>query len=209
MKLVIFGATGQVGRHLVAQALALGHEVTAFVRDPDKLGRSDPRLRAAQGDVLDPEAVARAVQGQDAVLNALGMPLMNQQEVRARGTRNIVGAMVRKGVGRIVCLSALGTGESRALLPVRYRWFLAPIFMRWLYADHEQQERTVKSSPLDWVIVRPGNFVKGPPRGRYCHGDGAIGAKLSLKIAPADVAQFMLAQLNDDGYLRQAPALSY
>ena len=113
MKLTIFGAGGAIGRRLTAQALAAGHDVTAFVREPSRLGQAHPRLRVMRGDVLDAAAVERAVLGRDAVLCALGAPLLNRDGVRLRGTRVIVRAMERAGVDRLICLSMLGVGELR------------------------------------------------------------------------------------------------
>lgn len=209
MKLLIFGATGKVGRHLVEQALERGHEVTAFARHPEKLGPSREKLRLAKGDVLEIGSIIAAMRGQDGVLCALGMPLLNKKGLRARGTANIVQAMEEVGVRRLVCLSALGTGDSAELLPFRYKFILVPLLMRHLYADHELQETHVRNSGLDWVIARPANFVEGERTGEYRHGFTAGEEAPALKISTADVADFMLKQVNDETYLRRTPALSY
>lgn len=219
MKLTIFGSTGGIGRQIVAQALEQGHRVTAFTRSPDKLGRPHENLpqenlphenlEVVKGDVLDPASVERAIRGADAVLCALGMPLMNKENLRAIGTKNIVRAMVASSVGRLVCLSALGAGDSRGILPFHYRNLIVPLLMRRLFADHEIQESSVKKSPLDWVIVRPGNFAKGRRTGAYRHGFSAADRAPKLRISRADVADFMLKQLADDTYLHKTPSLSY
>ena len=209
MKLAIFGATGKIGRHLVDQALTQWHQVTAFTRSPDKLDHPDENLTLFEGDVLESTSVKHAVQGQDGVLCALGMPLMNSQGLRTRGTKNIIRAMEETGVKRLICLSGLGAGDSQQLLPFHYRHFLAPLIMCHLYADHEGQESHVRNSPLDWVIVRPASFVKGPRTGVYQHGFTAADPSLKFKISHADVAEFMVKQLADDRYLRQSPSLSY
>ncbi len=209
MKLIIFGATGTVGRQLAGQALAQGHQVTAFVRDPAKFGAPRHNLRIVKGDVLDAAAVKNAVTGHDVVLCALGRPLMNKEKLRAKGTEIIVRAMQVAGVTRLICLSAMGTAESRALLPLRYTHFLIPLFMRRLYADHSEQERLIRQSGLDWVIVRPGSFQEGPETGTYWHGFKSPQASLTFKISTGDVAHFMLKQLKDNTYLGAAPALSY
>ena len=209
MKLIIFGATGTVGRQLVDQALSQNHQVTAFARNPEKLGQCHENLAVVAGDVLDPASVKRAIKGHDVVLCALGMPLMNKEKLRAKGTRNIVRAMEENGVRRLVCLSALGAGDSREILPPQYKYFLIPLMMRHLYADHELQESHVRNSPLDWVVVRPGNFAKGAHTSSYRHGFTAADSSIKLKISHADVADFMLSQLTDNTYLRQSPGLSY
>ncbi|MCP5084527.1 MAG: SDR family oxidoreductase [Alphaproteobacteria bacterium] len=208
MKLIIFGATGTVGRQLAEQALSENHQVTVFVRNPAKFGAPHPNLRVMKGDVLDPAAVRQAVVGHDVVLCALGRPLMNKEQLRTKGTQNIVQAMQQTGVQRLICLSALGAAESRALLPMRYTHLLIPLFMRRLYADHEQQEACIRGSGLDWVIVRPSNFLEGPRTGAYRHGFNRLDKSWKLKIPTGDVADFMLKQLTDNTYLRSAPALS-
>lgn len=209
MKLLVFGATGKVGRHLVEQALDQGHEVTAFARNPERLGPPRKNLHLAGGDVLDVGSVVAAMRGQDGVLCAVGMPLLNKEGLRARGTANIVQAMEEVGVRRLICLSALGTDDSAELLPLRYKFILVPLLMRHLFADHGLQETCVRESGLDWVIARPANFVEGERTGGYRHGFTAADEAPTLKISTADVADFMLKQVNDDTYLRRTPALSY
>ena len=103
MKLTIFGSTGGTGRQLVTQALEQGHTVTAFVRSPEKLDQKHEKLQTAKGDVMDIALVERAVQGQDAVLCTLSMPTMSKNKLRANGMKNIIQAMKKTGVKRIVC----------------------------------------------------------------------------------------------------------
>jgi len=209
MKVTIFGATGTIGRFLVDQALAQGHSVTAFTRSPDKFKQSARNLHVVNGDVRDPVAVAGAVQDQDAVICALGMPLLNKEGLRADGTRNIVAAMEAAGVKRFVCLSGLGAGDSWSMLPWHYKYLIVPLLMRRLFADHNAQEAHIRKSPLDWIIVRPSNFAKGESSHPYEHGFSKLGPSFKLKMAPPDIADFMLRQLNNDAYLHQAPGLSY
>lgn len=209
MKAIIFGATGKIGRHLIDQTLKQGHEVAVFVRSPKKLDHPSASLEVIQGDVLDEASVERAVKGRDIVLCALGMPLLNKDGLRARGTKNIVRAMGQTGVKRLVCLSAFGTGDSWDALPIHYKYLMAPVLMRYMYADHGRQEKHIKSSSLDWTIVRPAHFVDGEHTGQYRHGFGVGDEPVKLKISYADVADFMLKQLADDTYLRRTPSLSY
>ena len=206
MKLIVFGATGSIGRRLVEQALAQGHAVTAFARRPFAPDLSHPELTRLTGDVLDPAAVDAAVQGQDAALVALGAGAKGQ--LRAPGTRNVVEAMQRHGVRRLVCLSTLGGGDSRPLLTFFWKRIMFGLLLREAYADHQAQEAIVRESGLDWTLVRPGAFTDGPATGAYKHGFPATERGLKLKISRADVADFMLRQLGDPRYLRQAPGLS-
>ncbi len=208
MKIVVFGATGGTGRLIVEQALALGHAVTAFVRDPARMNVAHPNLRLVQGDILDPAAVIQALQGQDAVLCALGMPLMNKDGLRAAGTRNIIDAMQTCDVRRLICLSSFGVGDSYALLPISYRFLVAPLVLRHVLADHARQETYIRDSDLDWTIVRPVNLTDGPAAGVYLQGTQRPNRRLKMKVSRADVAAYMLEQL-DGGYLHQTPYLSY
>ena len=92
MKLIVFGSTGSTGRQVVTQALQQGHDVTAFARSPEKLDLKHEKLQVIKGDVLDLDAVERAIQGQDAVLCTLGAPPTDKSNLRARGTKNIIHA---------------------------------------------------------------------------------------------------------------------
>ena len=208
MKLVVFGATGSVGRKVVEDALAQGHEVTALARDPRGLSEFEGRIRVVQGDVLDSAAVLRAVAGQEAVVIALGRPLLDKSGLREAGTRVIVEAMQEAGVNRLVCLSALGVGDSAAVLPWLYRYILLPTMFRRAFADHLAQERVVRDSGLDWVIVRAVNFTDGAAEGRFRAGLFSDTRKMTLKISRADLAGFLLRQLRDDQFLRKTPGIS-
>lgn len=209
MKITIFGATGKVGRHLVTQALDQGHHVTVFVRNPDKLNQSDKNLKLVQGDIMNYAAVKQATAGQDAIVCALGMPLMNKDGLRAKGTENIVHAMQETGVSRLICLSVFGANGSRPLLPFKYKAFIVPLILRHVIADHEAQEKLVTGTALDWTLVRPGNFTKGGFTGKYRHGFTPDDKPSKIKISQPDLAEFMLKQLNTDTYLRKAPCISY
>ena len=206
MKVLIFGATGATGRHLVEQALTQGHAVTAFVRNPAKLESTN--LQIIQGDVLDAASVERAVQGQDAVVCALGAPASDKTMLRSSGTRNILRAMEKAGVQRFVCQSSLGFGDSRDILPFHFKYVLVPLILRHAFTDHECQEKLIRQSGLEWTIVRPANLTNGDHAGVYKQGF-AVTEKTKLKISRADVADFMLKQLSDDTYVHKTPGLSY
>lgn len=206
MKVIVFGATGSVGRRVVAQALERGHHVTAFARDPSRIGVRHSSLAAAQGDATDPVTVAKAITGHDAVLVSIGSG--RKGGVRAATARVIVNAMEEVGVRRLVCLSSIGVGDSRAHLNFFWRRVMFGLVLRSVYADHVEQEEIVKAGDLDWTIVRSGSFTDGPLIGRYRHGFGPQ-ASAELKISREDVAHFMLDQLTDVTYLRRTPSLSY
>jgi len=207
MKILIFGATGTVGRELVTQALEMGHTVTAFARDPSKLVISHASLKIIEGDVMDSAAVDRAVAGHDAVLIALGAGSKGQ--VRSMGTRNIIQAMQKSGTRRLVCLSTLGVGDSRGNLNFLWKYIMFGMLLRGAFADHVSQEEYVMRSGLDWTIVRPAAYTDGERTANYRHGFPATAKALKLKISRADVADFVLAQLADNSYVHMTPGVSY
>ena len=209
MKLIVFGATGGTGQQLVQQALAQGHAVTAFVRNPAKFGVSHPSLRIVQGDVMDAASVEQAVSGHDAVLAA---PARDASKVRSEGTRSIISAMEKTGVRRLVCQTSLGYEDSRQILdrtPFYFKYIVVPFFLRRAFTDHQLQEDLIQRSRLDWIIVRPGNLTDGERTGRYRHGFQATDKTVTVTISRADVADFMLGQVSDNTYLRKTAGLSY
>jgi putative NADH-flavin reductase len=208
MRLIIFGSTGSIGQQLVLQALSLGHTVTAFARSKSKLQDIDhDHLTIYEGDVLDPASVEKAVKGHDAVLCALGAG--RKGCVRSEGTRNIIRAMEKAGVKRLICESTLGAGDSKGNLNFFWKYIMFGWFLKEAYADHELQEKYVKASALDWTIVRPAAFTDGKATGNYQHGFSSNDKSLKLKISRADVAMFMLMQLTTNEYMRKTPGLSY
>jgi len=209
MKTIVFGSTGGTGRAIVQAALASGHDVTAFARDPAKLALAHPRLVTVRGDVLDAASVERAVPGHDAVLCALGTPATTRNTVRSQGTRNIVRAMEAAGVRRIVVVSSMGIGDSKPMLPALYRYVLVPLLLRQGFAEHELQEACVRESRTDWTIVRPGALTNGARAGVYRHDTVVNGARVRAKVSRVDVADFAVRQLADSGYLRSTPWVSY
>lgn len=205
MNITIFGATGTIGRLVVAQALERGDAVTAFTRDAAKIGTRHPDLEVIEGDVTDPTACAPAVKDADAVVIALGAG--RKGEVREAGTRAVVSAMERAGRGRLVCQSTLGVGSSRANLDLVWKYVMFGALLRAAYADHVRQERVVKGSGLDWTIVRPSAFADRSP-GPVRHVFDGSEKGLALKIGRADLAAFLLAQTRDDTYRHRAVSLS-
>jgi len=124
------------------------------------------------------------------------------------GTRNILQAMEKLGVTRFVCESSLGVGDSKGQLGPVYNYVLIPLLLRNIFADKEVQEKLIRESHLDWVIVRPARLTNGPRTGRY--RSGFENTKKSLrKISREDVAEFMLDQLSSDTYLKKTPGISY
>ena len=179
--------------------------MTAFARQPGRL-HLESSVRVVEGNALDAEAVAGAIAGQDAVLSALGGRPWRDRDVCAQGTRNIVDAMRRHGVRRLVVVSSLGVGDSREQLGWLVRNVAAPLVMRRSFEDKERMEEVVRSSELDWVIVRPGLLTGGRPSGRW---RAAVDEPIQVGfITRADAAAFCLVQLSSDEYLRRTPSIA-
>jgi len=207
LSLLIVGATGGSGLELVQQALARGHKVTAFVRHPNRLKIEHANLRIAQGDVLDPASLEAAMQGQDAVLSALGHKrFFYPNSILSEGTRNILDAMKSCQVRRLIVESSLGVGDAVGLLGLPATFFVVPFILPFYFWDRVRQEQLVAESDVDWVIVRAAILTNGAARGMYKHGN--VGSYLlPVRISRADVADFMLKQLHDDTYVGRAPGL--
>lgn len=208
MRLIIFGSSGSIGKQIVLQALSLGHHVTAFARSKSKLQDIEHNyLTIYEGDVLNITSVESAVKGHDAVFCALGAG--RKGIIRSEGTRNIISAMEKAGIKRFICQTTLGAGDSQGNLNFFWKYIMFGWLLKEAFKDHELQEQYIRESKLDWIIVRPGAFTDGVATGNYRHGFSSNDKSIQLKISRADVAMFMLMQLNSDEYLKKTPGLSY
>jgi putative NADH-flavin reductase len=213
MKIVIFGAAGSTGRVLVEQALEKGYEVTGFDRHTQALMTiQNPKLSIVQGDIFNADQVEAAIAGQDAVLCVLGVKPGVTIPVCSKGTENIIAVMQKVGVKRFICQSAFVVaaldGERREvswILPLSLKLFPK---VKSMFADKVIQEREVRQSDLDWIIVRPATLTDGPKTGNYKAGV-LLSIGLNAKISRADVADFLLKQVVDDTYLQRVPRLRY
>ncbi len=211
MKVVVFGATGRTGRLVVAGALERGHAVTALVRAPDKLGALRERVRMVQGDVLDGGLVSDAVDGAEAAIVTLGdtPDSRGAAEVAARGTLNVVRSMQRYGVRRLVVLSSASVappGEPGR--PGFLARLIDPGSRSGAVADLRRMEISVRQSELDWTLVRAAQLVDAPARGASRTGPG-YSLPGGTKIARADVAAFMLDELERRDNVAHALAIAY
>jgi putative NADH-flavin reductase len=145
----------------------------------------------------------------------LGLPLLAILVAQRRTTTlsddtgNIVRAIEELGVRRFICESSLGIGDSQGQLGFLYNYILIPVLLRNVFADKERQEKVIRDSKVEWVIVRPAALTNGPRTSVYRSWTGPANATLRRKISRADTADFMLRQLAEDTYLAKTPALSY
>lgn len=210
--IAILGATGKTGRRVLDRALAAGHDVRVLVRDPDKLPqatRVHPSLTIVQGDVLDGAVVDRVVGGSDVVLALFGQVKGSSKTLQADGTANIVSAMSRSGVRRIVTLSGGGLraeGKDQPKAPDRIIRFLLKTLSGHVLADAEQHLVVLKASGLDWTVVRGPRLTETPGVGSY--RVGWVGEDSSTQISRDDLADFILTQIDDGTFLHQMPFVS-
>jgi putative NADH-flavin reductase len=203
MKILVLGATGGTGREVVTQALGRGHDVTVLVRDPSRLPAAD-RVRVITGDLrADPEVLRAAVAGQDAVVSALGVGnSLKSHGLITYAVPALVQAMTTAGVGRLVFTSAYGVGDTWRDAPLLPR-IVMRLLLRDLYADKAAGETLLRQSTINWTLVHPVTLTNGPRTGRTQHGE-----RLALsgfpRISRADVAEFLLAQLDDTRYVRKS-----
>lgn len=200
MKLVVLGASGGVGRLLVEQAVAAGHDVVAVVRSSSQVPAFAPSVRVVRANLSDAAALADAFVGADAVLSALGLKLQglapwNQPEDKTfldTSTAAIVRAMQQAGVKRVLAVSSSGIGDSEAILPGFFKVFIAASAMRHVWPALNRMEAAYTASGLDVCLVRPTGLTDGAATGTIVEASKLVGQS---QIARADVAGFMLQEV--------------
>ncbi len=212
MRIVVFGATGGIGKHIIAQGLDRGHFITAVARNPAVITLSHPNLTIKQGDVYKSADVADAIRGQDVILSALGSKTPKQADpVTSTGIRNMLTAMRETGVHRIIAISSIGAGD-----PNEYAWWLRTLLIDFMFkpfaphqlADINQMERELLQNDMNWVIVRPTTLTNGRRRGRYqVSNDSKRGIR--YYISRADVADFMLNLAETASHKREIVHVGY
>ncbi|WP_433354987.1 NAD(P)-dependent oxidoreductase [Microtetraspora malaysiensis] len=210
MKLTVFGATGGTGQHLVDQALAAGHHVTAVVRDPARLPQAGhPRLEPVVADVMVAEAVVDSVTGRDAVVSALGPRPGGSDSVCADGARAIISAMRAAGTRRLIVVTASGHIVDHGDGPAS-RLVVKPLLGRFLragFADFVRTDEAVRASGLDWTIMRPPRLTNGDQRPYRTSIDRNV--RGGITIARADLAHAILAALADPAAVGHSVSLGY
>ncbi|HEX9338734.1 MAG TPA: SDR family oxidoreductase [Pseudonocardiaceae bacterium] len=201
MRLAVFGATGGTGMQVVAQALDRGHHVVALARRPDAIGIENRRLRVVAGDVLSSGAADAVVDGTDAVVSALGIGYRRHATtVYSDGTANVLAAMKTTGVRRllVVSTSSLHLPDRSQIAEWLVTRFLLHPMLRRPYADMTRMEQRVRSSDVDWTLVRAARLTNGAAAGTYrtaSHTDKLPGC---WSISRADLAGYLLDQIADN-----------
>jgi putative NADH-flavin reductase len=198
MRITLFGATGGTGRQFIRHACAAGHEVTAVVRDPDRLTEPHPGLRVVQADVMDPAAIESAVADRDAVVSAVGSRAGRvPTTVCGDSAQSIVTAMQRAGVRRLVVVSAgtLTTEGDGPMMRLVMKPLVRKLFQDTI-VDKRRMEEIVRASGLEWTIVRPPRLTDGPRTGTYRTATDR-NVRGALRVSRADVADCILRCLTD------------
>ncbi|MGV1760913.1 NAD(P)-dependent oxidoreductase [Rhizobium sp. A22-96] len=207
MKVLVLGATGGTGRLIVRDAMAKGHSVVALVRSK---ARADlPGGDVIEGDARDEAALMRALDGCDAVISALGTGMgFRRVTLLTVAAQALVTAMTRKGARRLVCISALGVGDSRGHGGFVFDRLFQPLLLSQAYKDKNGQEAAIRASSLDWILVRPAMLTDDTARGDARAFTDLAGVN-GGKIARADVSRFAVEQLTVDTWLGRTPVLMW
>jgi putative NADH-flavin reductase len=205
MNIAVFGGTGGTGQWIIKLGIEAGHQITALVRNPDRLDDGSSQTKIIVGNVLDYKKVQESIAGTDAVAVSLGSRSDSPDNIVSQGTQNIIRAMKALDVRRLVVITSLGVGDSKDQVPMAFKLVMKTI-MRKIIIDKDRQEQFVRASGLDWVIIRPGELSNDPPTQQYIFGtDPTITAK---RVSRADVAEFVIQNLTDNQFLHQAVAIT-
>jgi putative NADH-flavin reductase len=217
MKIAIFGASGATGTLLTQRCLAGGHNVKALLRTPERFPLRD-RVHVIQGSPFDIASVRQTIDGADAVLSALGAKSLKKEDVLERAVPQIITAMQEslsqaKPVRRIVVLGSAGALSSSLNKQAAWRrWIVQNIvyntFLKWPVASQISQWDNLSHSKLDWTMVMPPMLTNAPARGSY-RIDGDALPRDGSRISRADVADFMMQQIDNPQWIKKGVYLSW
>jgi len=207
---LIIGASKGIGLETVKCALKAGHTVRAMARSAVRIPVRHANLETVTGDALDANAVTRALTGVNVVIQTLGVTagpefLFKPVRLFSDATRVLVEAMEETSVRRLICVTGFGAGNSRDRGGLLYNTAFH-LFLGRVYNDKDVQERIIRDSNLDWLIARPGILTHGPMTGGYQVLDNSDDWRCGF-ISRADVADFLVKQIDDDQYLCKTPVL--
>ena len=207
--IALFGATGKTGTHILSQALQKGYQVRALVRDTAKLTVVHPHLTVVQGDALVAADVEKTIQGSDVIISALGHVKNSPAWIQTDATKNMVAAMKKYGVKKIISLSGAGVPfekDKPKFIDNLVRTIMQ-LTVPSILNDGIEHAKVLQNSGLDWIVVRGPMLKDGAKKGGY--KVTFVDKKSGISINRADLAEFMLAQIDDNTYLKQMPVVSY
>ena len=209
MKIAIIGASRGIGYQLLKLAVEERHEVTALLRNPDKLQIAYDNLHVIKGDILDPASVAAVTDDQGGICVCIGIPpSMKSVEVFSKGIENVLASINDNPEQKLIVITGIGAGESKGHGGFLYDRVFNPLLLKEIYRDKDREEALIKESHANWLIVRPGFLTNGPRTGKYRVIDNLTGVTAG-KISRADVADFMLKQLMEPTHFGKTPLLTY
>lgn len=208
MRVLIIGASKGIGLETTRQALAAGYDVRAQARSTIAIAGSTPSLEKISGDALKPEIIEAALVGVDVVIQTLGVrleDLFRPVHLFSDATKVLIAAMKSQGIKRLVAVTGFGAGDSCTSISCLQRIPFQFIFGR-AYDDKTLQEKLIKDSGLDWTIARPGVLTSGPRTGRYRILSETSEWRNGI-ISRADIAEFLVRQIEDQTYIHKNPVL--
>lgn len=208
--IVVIGANGGTGLHVVKMALQRDHEVTAIVRNPTNLKIRHPKLTVVKGDVLQPETFQGSFAHKDVVISAIGKSSTAATTLYSRGSENVLTCMQEAGIRRAFFISASGLDVNPSfnfLMRMATKHILQRI-LRNMYDDLERMEAIVKQSDLDWTIMRPPRLTHAEPSGRYRFSVNDY-LHQGMVISRADLAHFMLENIHNTAVYRSTVEVAY
>ena len=212
MKIIIFGATGFSGQAILEEAVRQGHEVTVLVRDASKIPNKNNNVKIMEGNVLEPAVVSSVLHHQEAVIQCLGVGGKGDGKPTtfiSDATKVIVDEMEKLNIKRLIAMSNVGAGNSITFQPWFFTKFILPYFMKWLKViieDKNRMEPIIMNTNLNWTIVRCPNIVDKPSKGN-CNAT-LDGKGLKMTITLPDLSRFMVDQLKQTTFIKQAPCIS-
>lgn len=210
MKVLIFGATGLSGKLVTEMTLAAGHDVTVYVRNPSKVSAAGPGLTVIEGQLTDTDAIAAAVAGRDAVVSLLGPSGKSTGMPYSSGMREIIRTMERAGVRRLIATATPSAADPKDRFNLSFRLAIGMIkrFAGTAYDDLAAMGQVIRQSDLDWTIVRLPWLTSRPNNRPAVAGYvGDPGIKLFF-LSRERLAEFVVGQLTDQRWVRQAPVIS-
>lgn len=208
MKLIIFGATGGTGKHLVHKALQRGHQVVAYARNPSKLEVQHGQLSVVAGDIQDKDRVANAIEGTEGVINAIGPTPNSPNDLMEIAAKNIVFGMKAHGVERLIWSTGAGIRSSQDdpnFLHKAFSFLLKLISPKVLENSMKGVE-VIQNSDLKWTIARAPMLTDEKPTGGFYVG--YVGSDLGRGLSRENYASFMLDLVEGDDWVREMPAAS-
>jgi putative NADH-flavin reductase len=209
VKLLIIGGSRGVGRSMLECAVRRGFDVTVLARFPEKIEADESKVTILKGDVLNKEDLASAVHGQEAVCSCIGVAItFKPVSLFSRAAENIVEVMENNTEQKFVAVTGIGAGDSKGHGGFLYDKIFKPIFLSTIYQDKDREEEIIRSSALDWLIVRPAGLTNGTQTGKYRVIDNLDGI-VAKRISRMDVADFILNQIEEPSQFGKAVLLTY